>query len=258
MANLTLARGMTVDQLGERTDLLRRFDGLRRDVDAAHDLDPFTARALQMITTPRAREAFDLSREPRQVRDLYGRPAGSQSFLLARRLVEAGVRVVTLCGGWDNDGQGSSSSNLSNWDTHDDNFVKLRMQLPHLDRALHALLTDLHERGLDQDVAVVVCGEMGRAPRVGVPNQGSNAGATGRDHWPTGFAFLAGGGLRMGQVVGATDRRGERAITRRYGPQNLLATMYHVLGIDPAQTFPDHLGRPQYLLDDRDTIAELV
>jgi uncharacterized protein (DUF1501 family) len=258
MANLTLARGMTVDQLGERTDLLRRFDAMRRDVDAARDLDPFTAAALQMITTPRAREAFDLTREPRSVRDLYGRPAGSQLFLLARRLVESGVRVVTLCGGWDNDGQGSSSSNLSNWDTHVDNFVRLRMQLPHLDRALYALLTDLHERGMDQDVAVVVCGEMGRAPRVGVPNPGSNAGASGRDHWPTGFAFLAGGGLRMGQVVGATDRRGERAITRRYTPQNLLATMYHVLGIDPAQTFPDHLGRPQYLLDDRDTIAELV
>jgi len=257
-ANLTLARGMTVDRLDDCTDLLRRFDSLRRDVHAGGDLDPLTARALEVITTPKAREAFDLSREPRQVRDMYGRPAGSQSFLLARRLVEAGVRVVTLCGGWDNEGQGSSASNISNWDTHDDNFPKLRMQLPHLDRALYALLTDLHERGLEREVAVVVCGEMGRAPRVGVPNPGSNAGAGGRDHWPTGFAFVAGGGLRMGQVVGATDRRGERAVTRRYTPQNLLATMYHVLGIDLAQTFPDHLGRPQYLLDDRDTIAELV
>jgi hypothetical protein len=258
LANLSLARGMTVGRLDDRTSLLRRFDGLRREVNAARDLDPFTARALEMITTNRARAAFDLSREPQAVRDRYGRPAGSQSFLLARRVVEAGVRVVTLCGGWDNDGQAGSASNLSNWDNHDDNFPKLRRQLPPLDRALYALLTDLHERGLDRDVTVVVWGEMGRAPRVGVPNPGSNAGAGGRDHWPTGFAFLAGGGLRLGQVVGATDRRGERPATRSYTPQNLLATLYHVLGIDPAQTFPDHLGRPQYLLDNRAPIAELV
>jgi hypothetical protein len=258
MANLTLARGLTLDQLSDRTDLLRRFDALRRDLDTRRELDPFTARALEMITTTRARDAFDLRREPPQVRDRYGKPAGSQNFLLARRLVEAGVRFVTLCGGWENDGQGSSSSNLGNWDTHDANFPKLRHQIPHLDRALYALITDLGERGLEKEVAVVVCGEMGRAPRVGVPNPGSQASATGRDHWPTGFALLAGGGLRTGQVVGATDRRGERAITRPYRVQNLLATMYHVLGIDPALTFPDHLGRPQYLLDDRDKIAELV
>jgi hypothetical protein len=258
MANLTLVRGMTVDRLSDRTNLLRRFDTVRRDVDAGHGLDPFTVRALEMITTTRARDAFDLNREPRRMRDLYGQSEGSQSFLLARRLVEAGVRVVTVCGGWENDGQAGSASNLSNWDTHDANFPRLRKQLPHLDRALSALLSDLHARGLERDVAVVVCGEMGRAPRVGVPNPGSNATSTGRDHWPTGFALLAGGGLRMGQVVGATDRRGERAITRSYTPQNLLATMYHVLGIDPESTFLDHLGRPQYLLDDRDTIAELV
>ena len=258
LANLALARSMTVDRLGDRTDLLRRFDEARQALDARRDLDPFTARALEMITTTRARDAFDLAREPERLRDRYGRLGGSQAFLLARRLVEAGVRVVTLCGGWDNGGEAGSASNLSNWDTHDANFPKLRLQLPHLDRAVYALLTDLQERGLERDVAVVVCGEMGRAPRVGVPNAGSNATATGRDHWPTGFAMLAGGGLRTGQAVGATDRRGERAVTRPYTPQNLLATLYHVLGVDPAQTFLDHLGRPQYLLDDRDVIAELL
>jgi uncharacterized protein (DUF1501 family) len=258
LANLALARGMTLDRLGDRTDLLRRFDGLNRELDARRDLDPFTARALEMVTSTRARDAFDLQREPQRLRDLYGRSASSQAFLLARRLVEAGVRMVTLCGGWDNGGEAGSASNLSNWDTHDANFPRLRVQLPHLDRALFALLPDLHQRGLERDVVVVVCGEMGRAPRVGVPNPGSNATSTGRDHWPTGFILLAGGGLGMGQVVGATDRRGERAITCRYTPQNLLATLYHVLGIDTTQTFLDHLGRPQYLLDDRDPITELL
>jgi hypothetical protein len=257
VADLTLARGMTVDRLNDRTDLLRRFDTLRRDVDARRDLDPFTARALEMVTTTKAREAFDLGREPLAVRERYGKPAGSQQFLLARRLIEVGARVVTLCGGWDNDGEGNSSTNLSNWDTHDANFPKLRKQLPPLDRALFALITDLCQRGLDKDVAVVVCGEMGRSPRVGVPNEGSQASASGRDHWPTGFALVSGGGLTMGQVVGATDRHGARAVTRPYTPQNLLATLYHVLGIDPSLTFPDHRGRPQYVLDDRDRIVEL-
>jgi hypothetical protein len=258
MANLTLARAMTVDRLDNRVALLRSFDSVRREADQQRGLDPFTARALEMITTTRTRDAFDLRREPARVRDRYGRLEGSQQFLLARRLVEAGVRVVTLCGGWQNGGGPGSSSSLGNWDTHDNNFPTLRMQLPHLDQALYALITDLCERGLEDDVAVVACGEMGRAPRVGVANPGSNASAGGRDHWPTGFALIAGGGLRMGQTVGATDRRGDSPITRPYTAQNLLATLYHVLGIDSALTFLDHRGRPQYLLEDRDKIAELV
>lgn len=263
MANLTLTREMTVERLDDRVGMLRSFDSVRRDVDRERGdrergLDPFAARALEMIMTTRTRDAFDLRRESAQVRERYGRLEGSQQFLLARRLVEAGVRVVTLCGGWQNGGGPGSSSSLGNWDTHDNNFPTLRMQLPHLDQALSALIIDLHERGLDQDVAVVACGEMGRAPRVGVANPGSNAGAGGRDHWPTGFALIAGGGLRMGQIIGATDRRGDSPITRPYTSQNLLATLYHVLGINPALTFLDHSGRPQYLLEDRDKIAELV
>ena len=261
LANLSLATGMSVDCLSDRAALLHRLDVMRRDIDLRREvagLDAYAARALDMVTSSAARRAFDLSREAPSIRDAYGRTGSSQQFLLARRLIEAGVRVVTVCAGWDNGGQAGSASNLSNWDTHDANFPKLRMQLPQLDQALAALLTDLGERGLDRDVAVVLCGEMGRSPRVGVPNDGSNATASGRDHWPTGFAFVAGGGLRMGQVVGATDRRAERALGRPITPQNLLATMYHALGIDPAMTFPDHRGRPQYLLDDRDPIAELV
>jgi hypothetical protein len=261
LADLTLGRGVTLDRLDDRKGLLHDFDTMRRDLDARRELDgmdAFTARALDLITSSKTREAFDLAREPEKVRALYGPSAGTRQFLLARRLVEAGVRVVTLCGGWVNDGQGDSPSNLSNWDTHEDNFNRIRAQAPHLDRALYALLTDLSARGLDQDVVVVACGEMGRSPRVGKPNSGGNANASGRDHWETGFALLAGGGLRTGQVVGETDRYGERARGNPYTPQHLLATLYSVLEIDPTLTFPDHTGRPQYLLDDPEPIAELV
>jgi len=127
--------------------------------------------------------------------------------------------------------------------------------VPQLDRSIYALVTDLHERGLNRDVAVVVWGEMGRTPRVGT-QRGTTAG---RDHWPqAGFALMAGGGLRMGQVVGATDARGEAPKGQAYTPQNVLATLYRVLGIDPATTLPDHQGRPVYLLDDREPVAELL
>jgi hypothetical protein len=261
LADLSLARGLTLEQLDDRRKLLRGFDTIRRDLDTRGELsgmDAFHARALEMVTSGKARQAFDLNREPDRVRAKYGKLPGTLQFLLARRLVEAGVRVVTLCGGWANDGVPGSASNLSNWDTHDDNFNRIRQQAPHLDHALYALLDDLRQRGLDQDVVVVACGEMGRSPRVGQSNAGGNASAAGRDHWDTGFALIAGGGLRTGQVIGATDRRGERAAGKPFTPQNLLATLYHVLGIDPAQTFPDHTGRPQYLLDDREPIADLL
>jgi Protein of unknown function (DUF1501) len=261
MADLTLGRAMTLDRLEDRAELRHRFDTMRRDLDVRGELagmDDFTARALAMVTSSKTREAFDLTREPLRVREKYGSSPGTLQFLLARRLVEAGVRVVTLCGGWANDGRGDSSSNITNWDTHEDNFNRLRVQAPQLDRALYALIDDLCQRGLAEDVVVVACGEMGRSPRVGRSNDGGNASATGRDHWPTGFALVAGGGLRMGQVVGATDRRGERARGTPFTPQNLLATLYHVLGIDPLLTFPDHTGRPQYLLEDRAAIAPLL
>jgi hypothetical protein len=261
MADLSLPKGITVERLHNRVELLRSFDTVRRDADARREqggMDAFTTRALDMVTSPKAREAFDLRREPDRVREKYGTAPGSQSFLLARRMVEAGVRVVTVAGGWDNNGEGNSSSSLGNWDTHQDNFIKLRKQLPPLDRALFALLTDLKERGRGDDVAVVVCGEMGRAPRIGKANDGGNASGTGRDHWGTGFAFIAGGGFRTGQVIGETDRHGAQPRTRTYAPQNLLATLYQFLGIDTTATFPDHLGRPQYILDDRDPISELL
>jgi hypothetical protein len=251
-ANLGLARDMTPDRLAERKVLLRSFDALRRDLDDARGslegMDAFTSQALEMITSNKARDAFDITREPAPVLERYGK---GTEFLQARRLVEAGVPVVTLTARNHKPGEKCNPD----WDHHDYVFRCLRAVVPQLDRSLHALITDLHDRGLDRDVAVVVWGEMGRTPRVGT-QRGTTGG---RDHWPqAGFALMAGGGLQMGQVVGATDARGERPKGRAYTPQNVLATLYHVLGIDPATTLPDHQGRPMYLLDDREKVVELV
>ena len=158
--------------------------------------------------------------------------------------------VVTLTARNHNVPQGCNGD----WDHHDHIFKCLRVVLPQFDRSLHALITDLHERGLDQDVAVVVWGETGRTPRVGTQRET----VAGRDHWPdAGFALLAGGGLKTGQVVGATDALGQTPGRAGQHAQNVLATLYHVLGIDPASTLPDHSGRPIYLLDDRRRIEEL-
>jgi hypothetical protein len=250
--NLSLTAGVTREQLADRRTLRDAFDTLRCDLDDPRGsmtaMDAFNRQAMEMITSNQARDAFDLSREPQYVRDLYGR---GTDYLLARRLVEAGVPVVTLTPPNPNAPRECNGQ----WDHHDHVFPCLRAILPAYDRSVYALLTDLAQRGLDRDVAVVIWGEMGRTPRVGT-QRGTVAG---RDHWPqSGFCLIAGGGLRMGQVIGATDARGENPATRAYTPQNVLATLYDVLGIDPATTINDHQGRPMYLLDDRERVAELV
>lgn len=252
--NLSLATGVTREQVTERRALLGTFDTLRRDLDAGRGslgaMDAFNAQALEMVTSNRARDAFDIAREPQHIRDLYGRGV---DYLRARRLVEAGVPVVTLTP--ENYPVPRDRDCNGQWDHHDHIFHCLGAILPAYDRSVYALLTDLHQRGLDQDVAVVIWGEMGRTPRVGT-QRGTVAG---RDHWPqSGFCLMAGGGLRMGQVIGATDARGENPAGRAYTPQNVLATLYHVLGIDPVTTINDHQGRPIYLLDDREKVAELM
>jgi hypothetical protein len=259
LADLSPPKGMTLDRLEDREGLLHSFDSMRRDLDEHQfgKMDAYQVRALDMVRSGKVREALDLSREPEKVKEAYGKSPGTLQFLLARRLVEAGTRVVTLCGGWVNNGSGDSPSNLSNWDTHEDNFNRLRVQAPHFDRAMHALLTDLAQRGLDKDVIVVAAGEMGRSPRIG-KSTGATNGPTGRDHWETGFALVAGGGAANGKVVGETDRYGDRARGKPYTPQNLLATLYDLLGIDTSTTLTDHTGRPQFVLDDRDKIEELL
>ena len=257
-ANLQL--GIELNRLQDRVDLSRRFDQMRRDIDRRGNMagmDEFTRRAVEMLATTSLRDALDLTREPESIRERYGpdrrfkasfestRIWPGTKFLLARRLVEAGVPVVTLCAGsWDHHGVLSNGPRSGIYE-------RLREELPWFDQAFAALITDLDERGLLDDVAVVAWGEMGRTPRI-------NRQA-GRDHWQdAGFALLAGGGLRTGKVIGATDKHGTRPEGTPHSAQNVFATLYRVLGIDTSTTLPDFRGRPQYLLDDRDPIAELV
>ena len=258
-------------QLLKDLDLLpevgrERFDG-RRELLSAIEREAFAGRAFsgsetyvqrafEMLTSSEVRNALDLTRESEAMRRRYGEGTDPRAqgldFLRARRLVEAGVPLVSVAarfpvniGGGINDPGG--------WDTHASNFKLLRAKLPIYDQAVAALITDLHERGLSKEVAVVIWSEFGRKPKVG------DVTPDGRGHWPSAAcALIAGGGLKMGQVVGATDRLGERPRSRPYRPTDVLATIYHVLGIDLGTTLLDHSGRPQYLLDSGDKIAELI
>ncbi|MCO6454927.1 MAG: DUF1501 domain-containing protein [Pirellulaceae bacterium] len=245
-------KGMSVEQLSDRRQLLAGLDRLRRDLDAQGTMagmDEITEQALSILTSNRLAEALDLSREDPAVRQRYGTgdpknfgdgaPRNLEHFLLARRLVEAGARVVTL--------------NFGRWDFHSDNFNGLKnTHLPLFDQGLSALIEDLHQRGLDQDVSVVAWGEFGRTPRI---NE-----AAGRDHWPqVGGGLLAGGGMRTGQVIGATDRLGAEIADRPVHFGEVLSTLYRNLGLDArTTTIPDLAGRPRYLVDDHPPLPELV
>jgi hypothetical protein len=244
LANLRLSKQVSLERLGDRKALLQGFDDLRRDLDtggAFENVDSSRARALEIITSNRVRDAFDLSKESDRLKSSYGTTPGAfdfipgSEFLLARRLIEAGVSVVTLA--------------VHGWDTHEKNFETLRKQLPIVDQALHALLTDLEVRGMSKDVTVIMGGEMGRSPRI------SNGG---RDHWPqAGITVMAGGGLKTGQVVGASDGRGEQIKGCAITPQMMAATLYRTLGINSGIAFPDNNGRPMCILDERETIEQL-
>lgn len=238
LANLSLARGISLGRLGDRRRLLEHFDTIRRDLDAGDGFaahDAFTTKALETITSSNVRDAFDLDQEPVETRARYGEFC--KTLLLARRAVEAGVSVVTV--------------KIGDWDTHEKNFIDMRAQLPQLDQGFHALVTDLYDRGLQNDVAVVMWGEFGRAPRI--------SRGDGRDHWPeAGAAVLAGGGFSTGQVIGATDRHGGQSTGKPYTPSNVLETLYRHLGIDSSLTIPDHANRPMYVLDDREPVRELM
>ena len=242
MANMKL-NGITLERLADRKQLLASFDSMRRDLDTAgflQGMDAFTERAFSVLTSNKLLEALDVSREPASVRERYGdgkpyqyqydgAPTANDHLLIARRLVEAGVRCVTLTYG--------------RWDSHGRNFDLVRDHGSKLDQALSALIEDLEARGMLQDVTVIAWGEFGRTPRI-------NKDA-GRDHWPqVSCAFLAGGGMRTGQAIGATNRLGEYAKERPVHIQEIVATLYHNLGIDvTTTTLTDPTGRPQYLVE---------
>ncbi len=241
--NLSL-NDVSLERLGERRSLLRSFDRFRRAVDSSEQVQgmgEFQKRAFGILTSSKLATAMDLSNEPKAVRDRYGHGTESlqkdgapkilQQFLLARRLVEAGARCVTL--------------GFSRWDWHGNNFDRGRTDFPMLDQGVSALVQDLHERGLDQDVSVVVWGEFGRTPKVNKKG--------GRDHWPkVAGGLLAGGGMNHGQAIGATDRYAGEAVERPVHFQEVFATLYKSVGIDPQRVrLRDFAGRPHYLVDQK-------
>ena len=232
-------------RLEHRKELLSNFDSLRRDLDdgVMESLDSYQQQAFEIIAGDRARKAFDLSLEEQRTRDRYGKGWGQQA-LLARRLVESGVSFVTV--GVPGD------SIVYNWDDHAVNGdlpTAMRQRLPNYDRAVTALIADVYERGLDEDVMIVVTGEFGRTPRGNIRTGNSDKKQNwGRDHWAHAMSILiSGGGKPMSQVIGATNSKGENPVQRQLSPQDIHATIYQHLGIDHRQTFDDPAGRPVHL-----------
>ncbi len=227
-------------QLEDRMSLLSGFDKLRSDLDVAgtmDSLDAFNREAVEVLTTDRARKAFDLSLEDPKIRERYGDGYG-QEVLMARRLVEAGVSFVTVRA------PGSSpGSKAYDWDDHAVNWdlpSAMLGRLPKYDQIVTTLINDLYDRGLDKRVLLIVTGEFGRTPRLEYKD-----GRIGRDHWPNSMSILvSGGGIKTGQVIGATNSKGEHPIERPLDPQDILATIYQHLGINPYREFPDPQGRP--------------
>jgi len=256
---LTL-RGLSPQGLDDRRRLLEQLDRVRSDLDrtAAQPMDPFRRQAYGVLTSPAVARAFDLQREPDRLRDRYGRHVWGQGCLLARRLAEAGTGVISVIANTP-----AYGPKFTNWDDHPGNAMRpghfaeyMRVRLPYFDQAVSTLIDDLFARGLDRKVLVVVVGEFGRTPRlrVGPPDR-----SIGRDHWPDAYsALLAGGGLRRGQVVGATNARGEYPTSAALTPQDLLATLYRHLGIDPSHHLTDSLGRPVPLLAGGEPIRQLI
>jgi uncharacterized protein (DUF1501 family) len=238
--NLSLPGGLTARSVDSRRNLLKTFDTLRRDLDdngVMEGLDTFKSQALEMVAGDRMRAAFDLNAEDPRLRDQYGRHRYGQSALLARRLIEAGARCVNI--------------NTGNWDHHNDIAKGLEDHLPPLDRAMAALVEDLSVRGMLDDVIVYCAGEFGRTPRMN--------GHAGRDHWSDCFSvMLAGGGLRGGHVVGASEKWGGGVRERLVTPLDLLATIYQTLGVPLETHYPDASGRPISIVGGGRPIDELL
>jgi hypothetical protein len=266
--NIGLSDDAETRRLNDRIALRKNLDRMERAFDREGELgalDQFEQQAMTLLTNPKTRDAFDLNREDARTRDRYGRNRWGQQLLLARRLVESGVEIVTsslsgpLCG------------RVQNWDDHAVNhhvFDGLRFRMKNYDQAVSALIEDIYERGLGKRVLVVVTGEFGRTPKIsfdrstGAGDASAPAGTLqpGRDHWPRAFSNIwAGGGIQTGGIIGATDKRGEDVIERPCGPGDFLATIYHHLGIDSSKiTIKDFNGRPTPIVDHGKPIPELI
>jgi uncharacterized protein (DUF1501 family) len=234
---------LSADRVQARKDLLARVDRFQKSAEAranvqAGAVGTYQEKAFALMTSKEAKKAFDIGAEPEKLRDEYGRNSLGQSCLMARRLVEAGVRCVSI--------------DHSNWDTHDNNFATLKRDLlPALDGAMATLFRDLADRGILDRTLVIVTGEFGRTPRIN-----KNAG---RDHWGPAFTIaLGGGGIKGGRVIGKSDARAEKPASDPYGPEDLCATMYHLLGIDPDDEFYTPEGRPVRIVNNGKVIDELL
>jgi hypothetical protein len=235
--DLVLPSGVTPARLERRRRLLAAIDSLKgAQSDAVKSMDTFVDRAYGLVTSKQSQMAFEIQREDPKLRDEYGRSGFGQSCLLARRLVESGVHFVTIT--------------MGGWDTHENNFGSLQNSLlPDLDRGFSALLRDLHQRGLLESTLVVWMGEFGRTPTI---NKNANPG---RDHWPNAMSVvMAGGGVKGGQVVGATDERGMGPASRPIHVEDIAATIYHAVGLDPTKEYVTPTGRPIRLANDPGTV----
>ena len=257
-----------VARLNERVALRRSLDHLERSVDARGEMqamDQFEAQAMTLLTNPQTRHAFDLNSEDKRTRERYGMHRWGQQLLLARRLVESGVEIITSCL------DGPQCGRVANWDDHAVNhhvFDALRFRAGAFDQAVSALIEDVYARGLDKRVLVVVSGEFGRTPKIsqvassggGVASAPAGVVQPGRDHWPRAFTNLwAGGGLATGGVIGASDKRGEDVAENACTPQDFLATIYHHLGIDFAnESIVDFGGRPTPIVPNGRPIPGLI
>ena len=244
LSEINLSSVVKPDRMRDRRTLRESLDRMRREADSARlmdAMDELERQALEMVTGDLARKAFDAGQETPETRARYGSHEWGKCCLLARRLVEAGVTFVTVSvGSWDQHGAAGGTI-----------VDKYREYAPQVDQAVPALLSDLEERGLLDDVTVFLWGEFGRTPRI------NNTG--GRDHWPQAMSVLmTGGGLKRGVVVGATNRKGEHPVERTLGPADVLATVYHTLGVDYRREFPNGEGRPIRLLAEGEPIRELV
>jgi hypothetical protein len=257
--NIGLREGNEVARLNGRVSLRRQMDDLNRHVDRrAGSFDAFQEQAWRMVIGPEARRAFDLNLEDPRLRDRYGRNTWGQQCLMGRRLVEAGVELVTVAV------NGPLCGRTQSWDDHAVNhhvFDAMKRRAPYFDQAVSALIDDLHERGLDKKVLLVVGGDFGRTPRISyAADSASGVTQPGRDHWPHANSFIfSGGNINEGQVIGATDRLGEHATDRRLGVGDFAASIYRHLGIDYERvTIADPTGRPIPILHEGRAIPELV